>query len=163
MLVISNNLIDKMPLPYSAIIRINLAWIKSKEELRHLLDNKHDIYLDFPDGRKKPPVPTFTIEEAVEFAKHPNVKYFAISNAEDVDFLKRLDLDKNTELIPKIETIKGVHEIPAMIKMGIKTIMLDKEDLYTDCDCDATLYNLLLDEVRKNDIKILELQGVVFI
>ena len=162
MLVISNHLIDKMPIPYSAVIRINLAWIKDKAEAEKIIKNcKHDIYLDFPDGRKKPPVPTITLEEAIELAK--DVKYFAISNAEDIRKLSEIRRMINCELIPKIETVAGVMAIPAMIEIGIKTIMLDKEDLYTDCEQDSFIYNKLIKKVRSYDLKVLELQGVVFI
>jgi hypothetical protein len=160
--IISNNLIGKIPVSKETVIRINLAWV-SKEEARKIIDkSKHSIYLDYPDGRTKPPTPTITFEEAVELSKHKNVTYFAFSNA-TLNKVKDIKVKVNCILVPKIETEQGVKEVPDMIKEGIKTIMLDKEDLYTAVDCDPIKFNKLLDEVRSYKVNILELQGVVFI
>lgn len=165
MIVISNNLLGKIPLLDSTTIRINLAWVK-KEDVSKLLDEStKDIYLDYPDGRKKPPVPTMTIEEAIEFSKHPKVKYFAFSNA-TIDRVLEIKDKIDCQLVPKIETEQGVRDIPEMIKAGIKMFMLDKEDLYTDVNCNPDEFNRLVNDVRSfrsEDIIILELQGVVFI
>jgi len=167
MTIISNNLIGKMPIAQDAIVRINLAWVPNREEaLRLLSGTHHDIYLDYPDGRNKPPRPTITLTEAINLAKHPRVKYFAISNADNPEKLKKLSdrLSKNVTLVPKIETIMGVKCIRGMIKVGIKVLMLDKEDLYTDVDCYSEEFNNLIEEARsyKDEVEMLELQGVVF-
>jgi len=160
--IISNNLIGKIPIRHDAIIRINLAWV-CKDEAKKIIDkSKHSIYLDYPDGRTKPPTPTISFEEAVELSKHKNVTYFAFSNA-TLDKVKSIKGKVNCILVPKIETEQGVKEVPNMIELGIKTIMLDKEDLYTAVDCDPNKFNQLLDEVRSYKVNILELQGVVFI
>lgn len=164
--IISNNLLGKIPLLDTAVIRINLAWIKDYEAAQRLLnESRHQIYLDYPDGRKKPPRPKISLTEAIELSHHPKVSYFAISNAEDIEKLTEIKGLLDCELVPKIETTKGVEIIPKMIDMGIKTIMLDGEDLYTDVDCDGDKYEQLKAEVRtyKDKITVLELQGVVFI
>jgi len=148
-----------MPIPKDAVIRINLAWV-SKEGAKKIIENsKHLIYLDYPDGRTKPPTPTISFEEALELAKHKNVIYFAFSNA-TIEKVKKIKV--NCMLVPKIETEQGVKDVPEMIKHGIKTITLDKEDLYTAVDCNPIKFNKLIDEVRSYKINILELQGVIF-
>jgi hypothetical protein len=155
-----------MQIPKDATIRVNLAWFKTIEEAKEVIDIcEQPIYLDFPSGRTKPPVPEITLEEAIELSKNTNVMYFAISNAEDVDKLSEIRSLINCELVPKIETQEGVNKIQDMIDIGIKTIMLDKEDLYTNCKCDPEIYNEYLNKAREygTQIKILELQGVIFI
>ena len=151
-----------MPVSDDAIIRINLAWVSLNEAKKIIDKSRHAIYLDYPDGRTKPPTPTITFDEAVELSKHKNVIYFAFSNA-TLGKVKRMKGKVNCILVPKIETEQGVKEVPAMIKEGIKTVMLDKEDLYSSVDCNPDEFNKLLDEVRSYKVNILELQGVVFI
>lgn len=166
MLVISNHLIGKMPIPEDAVVRINLAWVKNVREAKKLLNNlKHDVYLDYPDGRTKPPVPKISLKEAMKLTKHPRVVYFAVSNAEDLERLKYIKRKIDAELVPKIETVIGVSILPNIIDLNIRKVMLDKEDLYTNVGCNSRKYNDLVDLVRsfKDKIKILELQGVVFI
>ena len=153
-----------MPVSDNAIIRVNLAWINSKEDALKILDNSnHDIYLDYPDGRKKPPMGEITFSEAIEIASHPKVKYFAVSNCEDVWKIKGIisELPESVEFIPKIETEVGIKNMNAMENIGIKLFMLDKEDLYTDVKGNADKYNALVEEARKHNI--IELQGVVFL
>jgi len=167
MFIISNNLIGKMPIPDNAIIRVNLAWIKDVKEAKKILEQNKKIYLDYPSGRTKPPVPTITLDEAIELTKHKSVYYFAVSNAENATKLSEINarLTSAVELVPKIETTKGIENIEKMIAIGIKSIMLDKEDLYTNVKCNTKRYNKWLERIRsyKGRIKILELQGVVFI
>lgn len=155
-----------MPIPEDAIIRINLAWVKDINEAKEILNAvTHHVYLDFPDGRKKPPKPTISLEDALLLAEHEKVMYFAISNAENIDKLRRMkDRLMDVILVPKIETTLGVMRMQKMIDLGIDTFMLDKEDLYTDVDCDPDKYGEYLEEARSHkDVKILELNGVVFI
>jgi len=163
MLIISNNLIGKMPIPREAIIRINLAWIKSFDEAKKLIKSSaYPIYLDYPSGRTKPPVPVITLEEAIDLAKYPNVKYFAVSNCETAEFVKSIQDRVTVEVVPKIETEAGVRNIKEMKAVGIKTFMLDKDDLWISVDFNKDLFDELL-EIARSHIKILELQGVVFI
>lgn len=164
MFIISNNLVGKMPVQDDAIIRINLAWINDYETAERLIsESNHKIYLDYPDGRKKPPRGKISLTEAIRLSNHDNVKYFAVSNCEDVWKMKGIinELPKTVEFVPKIETEIGVNNMSEMEAIGIKTFMLDKEDLYTDVKGDADKYNLLVEEARKHNI--IELQGVVFI
>jgi hypothetical protein len=165
-MIISNNLVGKMPIPDEAVIRINLAWIKSYEEANKIIEkSEHPIYLDYPDGRSKPPVPTISFKEAMSLADTTNkVKFFAISNAEDPKFLLALRYAlPDLEIVPKIETEEGVRILPEMVKMGITTVMLDKEDLWVNVGADSEVFNELVDEVRKSGMHVLELAGVVFI
>lgn len=166
-MIISNHLIGKMPIPEDAIIRINLAWIKDKEEARKIIEEtEHDIYLDYPSGRTKPPRPTISFSEAMDLANifQDKVKYFAVSNIEDeyqvIGIKSRLP--KSTEFVPKIETIRGVENIKRIAE-EVNMMMLDKEDLYVDAMGDTDLYLSLVDKVRNCGAKVLELQGVVFI
>jgi hypothetical protein len=166
-IIISNNLQGKMPIPEDAVIRVNLAWFDNWQEAKQIIDNiEHYVYLDFPSGRTKPPKPKIKLEEAIELSKLNNVKYFAISNAEDIYELSEIMSLVNCEVVPKIETETGVNNINSMIEdIGIKTIMLDKEDLYTNCKMDSEKYNKLVMKAREygSRIKVLELQGVIFI
>lgn len=168
MIIISNHLIGKMAIPEDAIIRINLAWIKNKKGAEKLLKNiTHEIYLDYPSGRTKPPKPTMTLGDAIILCNEFKPKYFAISNAENPQNLLSLKkmLPKETELVPKIETVRGIMDFRYIIKeTNIKTVMLDKEDLYTN---DKEKYQELVNKIRKESkelgVHLLELNGVVFI
>ena len=65
----------------NVIVRINMAWVKDIKELHKFLDIDYDVFLDYPKGRTKPPVPTLSLTDAIETIKKcPNVKYFALSN-----------------------------------------------------------------------------------
>lgn len=163
MKIISNNLIGKMPIPEDAIIRVNLAWVKDYKTAFDLISSiKYPVYLDYPSGRTKPPTPNITLDEAIELSNRDNVRYFAISNAEDIETLKAIQSRIEVELVPKIETELGVKNIPKMIKINIKTIMLDKEDLYINVKMDSRKFNKLVNKVRHCGIKVLELRGVIF-
>ena len=163
MIIVSNHLIGKIPIHPDTVIRVNLAWVKSVEEAKKLLDNsKHDIYLDFPSGRTKPPQPTISLEEAIGLSRHRKVKYFAMSNCENVRDIQEVMLKTPAEFVPKIETKLGVKNMGKMKEIGIKHFMLDKEDLWTDVHCDSKKFNELVNEARTHK-GVMELQGVVFI
>jgi len=162
-MIISNNLVGKLPLPEETIIRINLAWIDSYETAQALISSsEHEIYLDYPDGRKKPPRGILSLTEAIQLSKLPKVKYFAVSNCEDVNKIDEIRSQIDVEFVPKIETLNGVKNMMAMVGSGIKTFMLDKEDLYTDVKCDSATFTALVEEARKTPAKVLELKGVIF-
>ena len=58
MILISQNLVNyDIPIPKNAVFRINLAWVSSIDQLKELLTlhKKHDIFLDLPTNRTKPP------------------------------------------------------------------------------------------------------------
>ena len=173
MIIISHNLLLKTDLefPPHAVMRVNIAWQKNRREVEDVLSFlKHDIYLDYPQGRSKPPRPTLTLKDAIEIAhKFKHIKYFAVSNVEDPEaiFGIRQKLPPHIELVPKIETKKGVENLEAIVKkIGTKYIMLDKEDLYIDVTKDHNLFENLVEVARKKCKKCgipgLELKGVVF-
>lgn len=165
MLIISNNMIGRMPIPDDAVIRINLAWVKSVKEVYDIVDKlKHNVYLDYPSGRTKPPKPSLNIADALELCNIGKVKYFAVSNVESPDYLTVLvhAVPDGVEVVPKIETEEGVKNLPELMKTGITQIMLDKEDLYVNVGADIERYEKLVEEVRNCGIKVLELVGVCF-
>lgn len=173
MIIISHNILFKtdLYLPPHVVMRVNVAWQKNIEEVENVLSRlKHDIYLDYPQGRTKPPRPTLTLDEAIEIAhKFDHVKYFAVSNVEEPDaiFLIKKRLPSRIELVPKIETKKGIENLEKIIKkIKAKYIMLDKEDLYVDVNKDYNLFENLVEVARKTCKKCgthgLELQGVIF-
>jgi len=154
----------------NVIVRINMAWVKDIKELHKFLDIDYDVFLDYPKGRTKPPVPTLSLTDAIETIKKcPNVKYFALSNIEDVSEVSLICemLPTHINFVPKIETLKGVLNLEKLFQTElIGHIMLDSEDLYTNINNDVSLYTYLIDRVRnscdKYGIKLLELYGVVF-
>jgi pyruvate kinase len=172
MILISNNVKGKILLDEKTVIRINIAWVKTKEELENIIQNNmmHEIYLDYPEGRNKPPKPTLSLQDGIDFAnKYDNIKYFAISNAEEKLSLSliRRALPNRIKIVPKIETIKGVLNILEVVEAcRTDTVMLDKEDLYTDVDKNSLLYEHFIDTLRttcrNHNITVLELQGVIF-
>lgn len=174
MLIISNHLLSKQAFdfPDHAVVRVNIAWLNSSDELVEVLSNiKHDVYLDYPQGRTKPPRPKLTIDEALDITpRFANIKYFAVSNVEDPDAIHaiRTRLPVHVELIPKIETKKGIENLEAIIeRIGASHIMLDKEDLYMDVERDSDLFEKLVETTREKcrrcGVKALELHGVVFL
>jgi pyruvate kinase len=174
MLVISNHVTNiGMEIPKDAVVRINLAWISGRDDLVKIVGGTYPsrIWLDYPTGRRKPPRPTLSLAQAVEFAKEfkDRVDYFAFSNAEDVNFIGvlRIAVPELIKLVPKIETKRGVERL-SMIVDAAKTdvIMLDKEDLYVDCETDIEKFNQLVEQSRAwceyLKIQCLELKGVIF-
>lgn len=173
MLIVSHHLLKKTDIHFheKVTMRINVAWIKNLEELIELIEKiSHDIYLDYPQGRTKPPKPKIHINEVLKLPwKYDHIKHFAVSNVEDPEkiYAIRKKLPKNVQLIPKIETRKGVRNLEKIIKkIKTKYIMLDKEDLYVDVDNDIEQFEKLVDLARekckKCGVKPLELRGVVF-
>ena len=154
----------------NVVIRINMAHVKDIKELHKFIKVDYDIFLDYPKGRTKPPVPTLDINGALEvMSRYKNIKYFALSNIEDVSEVDTIcDIIPDTvSFVPKIETLQGVLNLEKIFEGGrVKHIMLDSEDLYTNIKNDVPLYTNLIDRVKnscdKYDIKLLELYGVVF-
>ena len=152
------------------IVRINMAHVKDIKELYRFVKVDYDIFLDYPKGRTKPPVPILDINDALEvMSQYKNIKYFATSNIEEVSEVDIIcDIIPDTvSFVPKIETLQGVLNLEKIFEGGrIEHIMLDTEDLYTNIKNDVPLYTNLIDRVKnscdKYDIKLLELYGVVF-
>lgn len=172
MLLISNHLtnLDQFKNLKNVVIRINMAHVKDIAELKRFVNVPYDIFLDYPKGRTKPPVPTIPLSEAIEFTKkYDNIKYFATSNIEEVAEVNLICdlLPENVKFVPKIETLKGVLNLSKLFDTNkIYHIMLDSEDLYTDIKNDLELFINLKDRVKRisidYNIELLELYGVVF-
>jgi len=171
MIIVSNNLTGKIPLSRKLIVRINMAWVETREELEKLIrDNKRHIFLDFPKGRTKPPKPVLMMEDAIAvMKKYRRIKYFAISNAEKIE--EMLSLRKavpyKIKIIPKIETTMGINHLPFLAKAAkTDTVLLDKEDLYLHVNKSNSFFTQLVKKTRhicsQENIKLLELQGVIF-
>ena len=68
-------------IPENAVFRINLAWVNSINELKKLLElhKAHDIFLDLPINRTKPPNNRYSLEGIISILQdHNNVKYIAV-------------------------------------------------------------------------------------
>ncbi len=171
-MIISNNALkffDK--LPSDLIIRINVAWSNSVEELLTIIHNStHPIYLDCPTGRSKPPVPHIPLEDVIKIANdNYRVHYFAFSNAEDPEMVKQLrkQINPRIKLVPKIETTKGVNNMVAICESAeTDMIMLDHEDLYVNVNHDSEIFNafmaLTFEQGKQFNIKVFKVQGIIF-
>lgn len=173
MIVASNHIKTLgIPFPKGAIVRINVAWIKSYEELCQIIEeNKdYDVWVDYPTGRRKPPVPILTLAQAISAAsKYDNVKFFAFSNAEDCNIIEliRQAVPSRITLVPKIETELGITNLSQiLLSAQTKVLMLDAEDLYVDVGHDSIMFESLKKYVKtfcdNHGIKMLSLQGVIF-
>lgn len=172
MLLISNNAYELgIDFPEDCVIRINTAWVNTVDSLEKELYNigKLPIYLDYPIGRSKPPLPKITWDEILNIVERfDQIKYFAWSNAEKTDELEfaRMKLPERVMLVPKIETLLGVLHLEKIIKASkTKLIMIDKEDLYT-ASKSPEIYQHFLEHARKKakelGIEAIELKGVIF-
>ena len=140
MRIFSQNIINYgIPVPENSILRINLAWINSIEELEIILEkNKNtEIFLDLPVGRTKPPNNKYSFDDIVIILKkNENIKYFAISNVNSADNIREIieKIPKHVALVPKIESPDGVKNIEQITKIlgNKKIIMLDHDDLYSN-------------------------------
>lgn len=154
--IISQNLVRSgFDLP-DAILRINLAWHKDLSSVEDMLKEYKEktIMLDVPTKRKKPPKNMHNIDEVITLAKKYKVKYVAISN---VEYPKDVDYDYN--IIPKVETYKGVmnaHLLPHPI------LMLDHEDLYSDLVRIGKEKQYLNLVTKLSERKLLRMKGVIF-
>ena len=172
MLLISNHLtqLEQFKKLKNVVIRINMAHVKDSKQLEEFVNVPYDIFLDYPKGRSKPPLPSSNLDEAIEFTrKYDNIKYFATSNIEEIAEVNLICeiLPEGVSFIPKIETLKGVLNLSKLFDTGkIKHIMLDSEDLYTNIQNDVELFINLKERVRKvckdYKVKCLEVYGVVF-
>ncbi|MCX5751403.1 MAG: pyruvate kinase [Candidatus Saganbacteria bacterium] len=174
MLIISQHArLLHIPFPEFAVYRVNVAWVRSNEELYDLLKElNNDVFLDFPEGRNKPPKPVLSIEDLVAaMHKFDNIKYFGVTNVKNAKMIKNLreKVPKRIKLIPKIESKEGVdnlEEIFAELRKDESHIMLDKEDLYTDLNNHNGLFDqyvrLCREKCNNMGIRVLELQGVIF-
>jgi 3'-phosphoadenosine 5'-phosphosulfate sulfotransferase len=161
-----------MEIPKEAVVRVNMAWVRSISELEEILENnvQKEVFLDYPEGRAKPPKPILPIEIAyIMCNKYTNIKYFAVSNVEEVKKVKIIqsNLPEYVKFVPKIETVEGVRNLTKLIsECKIEILMLDKEDLYTDVNKDNDKFFIYVDLSRKIckqlNVNLLELEGVTF-
>jgi len=165
-----------IPVPENSILRINLAWINSIEELEIILqkNNNSDIFLDLPVGRTKPPNNKYSFDDIVLILqKNANIKYFAISNVNSADNIKELikKIPKQVSLVPKIESPEGVKNIGEITEVlgDKKIIMLDHDDLYSNLikknekpEKFKEYISNLSNFCQKNNVIMLRTIGVIF-
>jgi len=177
MRIFSQNLTNyDIPIPKNSIFRINLAWINSLDDLKHML-KKHEnfeIFLDLPIGRTKPPNNKYTFEQILKILNtSKNIKYFAISNVNESSDLEKFinDIPKHVSLVPKIESQKGVFNIKEITDMlgEKKIIMLDHDDLYSNLITNNEKPEKFKDYIieltkfcQKNNVIMLRTIGVIF-
>jgi len=172
MILISNHLLTlpEFQKVENVVIRINMAHVKDLKELREFVNRDYDVFLDYPKGRTKPPIPTLSLTDAITFTQiYDNIKYFATSNIEQVTEVNLICdmLPSHVSFVPKIETLRGILNLDKLFDTGkIDHIMLDSEDLYTDIKNDVELFLNLKERAIKTCMKygveLLQLYGVVF-
>ena len=177
MRIFSQNIINYgIPVPENSILRINLAWVNSIEELEIILqkNNNSDIFLDLPVGRTKPPNNKYSFDDIVIILKkNDNIRYFAISNVNSADNIRELieKIPKHVSLVPKIESPDGVKNIEEITKLlgDKKIIMLDHDDLYSNLikkneepEKFKEYISNLTNFCQKNNIIMLRTIGVIF-
>jgi hypothetical protein len=164
-----------MTIPDHYVIRVNLAWTHSLDDLvKNLNAHANDFFIDMPCGRSKPPINNHSLEKLFPiFKNYSNVKYFAISNVERGAQLDNWNLfGTRPILVPKIESIKGVENIEDIMS-AIRTekiIMIDHDDLHVDLiNNDIPSKKLytdyidpLLDYCNSNNISALRTRGIIF-
>ena len=177
MLLISQNLLNyDMEFPKDTVLRINLAWVSSLDKLTRLLDQfTHDVFLDLPTGRKKPPNYRYSMSDLASIIQaYPIIKYFAISNVESISQINEAYsfLPKSITLVPKIESILGIKEInkiSSALREKKRIIMLDHDDLFSNIisknqtvDYYIQLIDSLVDFCRSEGVRLLRTRGVIF-
>ena len=178
MLIISQNATDyDLNFPKDAILRINLAWCNSLDELEIILKKNSDygIFIDLPIGRLKPPNNRYTLNEIIPILKnYNNIKYFAVSNVDDDvdldDFVN--SVPKNITIVPKIESpngVKNIERIIAKLEYDEKFVMLDHDDLFSNIkknNEEPSMFQAyikeLIDKCKENNVGLLRTVGVVF-
>jgi len=178
MLIFSQNLTNYgLDIPKDAIYRINLAWVNKLDELVDLLEkhNEHKIFLDLPIGRIKPPHNNYSLEQIIPIIEsHNNIKYFAVSNVNSRNDLKKyLDImPSNLIIVPKIESPDGILNIKEIVDALLsneKIIMLDHDDLFSQLtkrnEPPSTFKEYITDLTnfcKKNNVILLRTIGVIF-
>jgi hypothetical protein len=176
LIILSQNLTNfDFPIPSDSVFRINLAWVNDLEELKILLKKheKHEIFLDLPIGRTKPPHNKYTFDDILPLLNSKNIKFFAISNVESPnDILTYLNkLPEHITIVPKIESPEGIDNIEKITQVlkGEKIVMLDHDDLFSKLIKNNEKPSKFKDYITKlleygnqNNIKVLRTIGVVF-
>ena len=177
MRIFSQNIINYgIPIPENSILRINLAWVNSIEDLKTILEknNNAEIFLDLPVGRTKPPNNKYSFEDIIKIIeKNNNIKYFAISNVNSANDINKLikQIPNNVSLVPKIESPEGVKNIEEITNelCERKIIMLDHDDLFSNLTKKGENPEKFKEYVtdltnfcQKNNIVLLRTIGVIF-
>ena len=165
-----------MDLPDDTVFRINMAWCDSVSEFEQILTQhqNHNFFVDLPIRRVKPPNNKYSIEDLIPIIKsHKNIKYFAISNVESSDDLKKYVqiLPNHIIIVPKIESPTAVDNIEDIVNFlpNEKIVMLDHDDLFSSLlkqnmpssDFKEYIKKLVI-FCEKNNVKLLRTIGVVF-
>jgi hypothetical protein len=91
MILISQNATNyKVPIPENAVFTINLAWVSNIDASQGLLESHkaHDIFLDLPTNRLKPPNYRYTLRDISSVLENrSNVRYLAVSNVDEKEDL----------------------------------------------------------------------------
>ena len=177
MRIFSQNLTNYgIPIPNNSILRINLAWINSLDELNSIL-KKHEhseIFMDLPIGRTKPPNNKYSFNDLISVLNsNKSVRYFAISNVNSSKDLKSFidTVPKHVSLVPKIESPEGVLNIKDITDIlgEKKVIMLDHDDLFSNLIKKNESPEKFKDYIinltefcQKNNVIMLRTIGVVF-
>ena len=179
MLLISQNVKSyyNFKLPDDVVLRINLAWCNSLDELEKKLsgDKNYKFFLDLPQGRIKPPNNKYSLDEMIPILEsNPQIRYFAVSNVEGKKDLEpfREKLPKDMIIVPKIESphaIDNIKEIFESLRGNKKIMMLDHDDLFSSIikqNIDKNQFEIYiqrLDEFcKKNNVLLLRTVGVMF-
>ena len=178
MILISQNLVNyDIPIPKNAVFRINLAWVNSIDQLKELLTlhKKHDIFLDLPTNRTKPPNNRYTLNDISSLLdEYRNVKYLAVSNVNSKENLDEYltNIPKHVTIVPKIESHIGVENIESIVSVlnfEEKIVMLDHDDLFGNLlksnipiEKFSHYINQLIDFCKINNILLLRTIGIIF-
>ena len=179
MLLISQNIKNhyNLELPKNAVLRINLAWCNTLNELKVILakNKESEFFIDLPVGRVKPPNNKYSLDDLIPIIEsNKQIKYFAISNVENKNDLQ-LFLDKlpdHVNLVPKIESpnaVLNIKEICGALKTEKKIIMLDHDDLFSsiihnneDKNSFREYIKKLIDFCGRENVSLLRTIGVMF-
>ena len=167
MLLVSQNVKShyNFKLPDDVVLRINLSWCNSLDELKKKLSDEknYKFFLDLPQGRIKPPNNKYSLDEMIPILEsNPQIRYFAVSNVEgkkDLEpFLEKLP--KDIIIVPKIESPNAVDK---------KIIMLDHDDLFSSIlkqNIDKNQFEVYIQRLgefcEKNNVLLLRTVGVMF-
>ena len=177
MRIFSQNILNyDIEIPVDSILRINLAWVNTLDDLISIL-KKHEsskIFLDLPIGRTKPPNNKYSFDDLISIiSRNKNVRYFAISNVNSsndvIPFIGKIPL--HVTLVPKIESPDGVANIDEITKSlgDEKIIMLDHDDLFSNLvkrnespDKFKEYISNLTNFCTQNNVIMLRTIGVIF-
>jgi len=173
--VVSQNLLKSdLKFPKHAILRVNLAWHKDLLSVKSMLSKykDRDVFIDIPVGRKKPPNYDHNIEHIADMANScDNVKYVAVSNVEDPAIVHYYCAKFRGNIVPKIETHKGVMCSSGIIDaLNYKPpiLMLDHEDLFSDLIHHnqekhyLDIVRVLVKTCKEKQAHLLRVKGIIF-